>query len=95
MTFTENLPATTAGSCSLRARPLRLDVQDAQPSKLWIGKRPGRDQVAGFMEVGEVGHVSVLKAGRRLLIEVGRVCAEDQESDGEMIQFHAHVSPSV
>ena len=42
-----------------------------------------------------MGHVSVLQSGSRLLVKVGRVGPEHEQSDGEMIQLHAHVGSSV
>ena len=42
-----------------------------------------------------MGHVSVLQSGRGFLIQVGRVGTQDQKSNREMIQLHAHVCLSV
>ncbi len=39
------------------------------------------------MEISEMGHVRVLQARGRSLIENGRVGSQDQKGDGEMIHL--------
>ena len=40
------------------------------------------------MEIRQMGHMRVLQAGGGIVIEDGRVGAQDQERDGEMIELH-------
>jgi hypothetical protein len=48
--------------------------------------------MAGFMEIGQVSQVGILKARGGFAVELRGVGPEDQERDAETVQLHTHMT---
>ena len=91
-TSTEYSPARTGVLLLEGARLLGLDPEDAQPPEPPVRvpeQRSGREQVPGLVEIREVRHVRVLQRVGRRAVELRSVRPQDQQGDGEAVEFHA------
>jgi len=76
------------------ARLLGVHVQDGEPAQLRSPQYgTGCEKVPGFVKVGEVPHVSILKLGLSFLVELWSIRAQKKERDGVSIEFHSVVVP--
>ena len=77
-----------------RPGSLRVDVEDGQTAKFtirWTEQRTSRDEVTGFMEVGEMRHVGVLKRCGGNFVEDGSIRPQHQKGDRELIESHGAI----
>jgi hypothetical protein len=84
------LPGADRGILLLElARLFRIHVQDGEPPQLRSAQYgTGCEKLPGFVKVGEVSHVSILKLGLSFLVELWSVRAQKEERDRISIEFH-------
>ena len=84
------LPCADRGILLLElARLFRIHVHDGEPPQLRSAQYgTGCEKLPGFVKVGEVSHVGILKLGLSFHVELWSVRAQKEERNRISIEFH-------
>jgi hypothetical protein len=69
-------------------RMLRVNAEETQTAVLPVVQRPRSEEMAGFVQLGEMCEMRVLQLVRFPLVVVRRIISQNQEADREAVELH-------